>query len=103
MSPGSKNQRLKPLRNSLIVRRAKFDGRDFWTVGRTVHGYFKVRRLLQSATEHFLLANHVMVFQKKLERQVYRNKLVSSARVRTTRRKRLVNKQENKRWKQKDT
>ena len=27
----SKNQRLKPLRNSLNVRRAKFDVRDFWT------------------------------------------------------------------------
>ena len=27
----SKNQRLKPLRNSLRVSRAKFDGRDFWT------------------------------------------------------------------------
>ena len=27
----SKNQRLKPLRNSLNVSRAKFDGRDFWT------------------------------------------------------------------------
>ena len=26
----SKNQRLKPLRNSLHVSRAKFDGRDFW-------------------------------------------------------------------------
>ena len=31
--PGShsKNQRLKPLRNSVNVSRAKFDGRDFWT------------------------------------------------------------------------
>ena len=31
--PGNhiKNQRLKPLRNSLNVSRAKFDGRDFWT------------------------------------------------------------------------
>ena len=27
----SKNQRLKPLWNSLNVSRAKFDGRDFWT------------------------------------------------------------------------
>ena len=27
----SKNQRLKPLRNSLKVSRAKFDGQDFWT------------------------------------------------------------------------
>ena len=27
----SKNQPLKPLRNSLRVSRAKFDGRDFWT------------------------------------------------------------------------
>ena len=27
----SKTQRLKPLRNCLNVRRAKFDGRDFWT------------------------------------------------------------------------
>ena len=27
----SKNQRLKPLRNSVNVSRAKFDGRDFWT------------------------------------------------------------------------
>ena len=27
----SKNQRLKSLRNSLNVSRAKFDGRDFWT------------------------------------------------------------------------
>ena len=27
----SKNQRLKPLRNSLNVSRAKFDVRDFWT------------------------------------------------------------------------
>ena len=27
----SKNQRFKPLRNSLKVSRAKFDGQDFWT------------------------------------------------------------------------
>ena len=27
----SKNQRLKPLRNSLNISRAKFHGRDFWT------------------------------------------------------------------------
>ena len=31
----SKNQRLKPLRNSLNVSRAKFDVRDFWTLNGT--------------------------------------------------------------------
>ena len=57
-APGnhSKNQRLKPLRNSLNVSRAKFDRRDFWTY----NSLWRWRRLVHRLSKRQSLSTAIL-------------------------------------------
>ena len=57
----SKNQRLKPLRNSLNVSRAKFDVRDFWTWAITANSELDITRNL-----HFICMESTPTLAKTL-------------------------------------